>query len=89
MPTSVLPKTAKPRIFSNSTRNPTPSRSKHPIRHSTHIEDKPSAPTPPVMVENYEKQPINNLLEDQRERVLAQSKSVHRLLVSAGNKTQQ
>lgn len=86
MPTSVLPKTAKPRIFSNSTRNPTPSRSKHPIRHSTHIEDKPSAPTPPVMVENYEKQPINNLLEDQRERVLAQSKSVHRLLVSAGNK---
>ena len=86
MPTSVLPKTAKPRIFSNSTRNPTPSRSKYPVRHSTHVDDKPSAPTPPVVVENCEKQPISNPLEEQREKVLAQSKSVHRLLLSAGNK---
>lgn len=87
MPTSILPKTAKPRMISNSTRNPTPSRSKYQVRQSTNADDRPSAPTPPVIVENYEKKDASNPIEEQREKVLAQSKSVHRLLVSSGNKS--
>lgn len=87
MPISILPKTAKPRMISNSTRNPTPSRSKYQVKQTVNTDDKPSAPTPPVIVENYEKQAANNPIEEQREKVLAQSKSVHRLLVSSGNKS--